>query len=981
MQINAARCSSKHILPARLIREQFLNFFVKEKNHSFVRSSPVVPFCDKSLAFVNAGMNQFKNVFLDRQQPPYPRVANTQKCVRVGGKHNDLEIIGSDGYHHTFFEMLGNWSFNDYFKKEACTMALELLTGPYKINPNRLYVTYFKGDAELGLEPDLETFEIWRSLGFAKERILPFDKKDNFWEMGDVGPCGPCTEIHFDHLGTSLRADFVNSGLADLTELWNLVFIQYNRNSDGSISSLPHKNIDTGMGFERLVAVLQEKSSNYDTDLFLPLFDGIQKACPRASPYAGTFTNDLDKDYRILADHGRMVTACIADGMFPDNNYKLRRVLRKMILVGEKSFGNDRLVFEIIPRVVESLGETFPEMQNFNQILKVVDHEFEIYKNLRKDVSKGIKTVPLKMVDLIENDLLDYPGIIFAYKNLMLEREKWKRDEKSQKLIVPNEYAFKLCDTYGLDVDAIGRLCEMEQLLWNRAEFRSTSKRLNAKLKKFGGNVEQKILEKEKIEEISSKFNIRRTNDIYKYNSQWDEAKKKYVTQRITAKIIAAVTKDNKIWQLVTDKSNFYHESGGQVSDKGLFLQENVKFSVKNVFFENGFVIHEGSFDTEGSFSVGSDVEMIVNDDFRTGTTSHHTATHLLNGIARAEFALPCCQKSSLVLSDQLKLELSIYGPRLTREQYQRLENGVRDAIKSGFAVRIDVIDEQKLLSMSDVVTVPGEIYPDTGLRLVQVGNSVSKELCCGTHAQNTAHLGDFCLTNVKLTGRASYIFTAVVGDAAKEAHRLGEELLAQAKDIQRTMNKDNVSMIERDIMDLQETLRASEEAKQFVPYCVKNEILSILGEVEAKCRAVSKEQLREFVEIEMKSLLEAKPKEEHPFLVHYLASALLMESVPLHRVTKYVTDRPIIVISYTGTTVKARCCVPEEFQSTDFNAEKWLLQVAHVFESQIETTKGSKIVCNMKDKRINVNLFAYKLEKALGNANAFAEFYFLKKS
>lgn len=267
---------------------------------------------------------QFKSVFLGKSKPPARRAVNSQKCVRVGGKHNDLSIVGQDGYHHTFFEMLGNWSFGDYFKREACAMAIDLLKGPYAIDPSRLYVTYFEGDPVLGLEADLETVDIWRSLGFPEERILPFGSADNFWEMGSTGPCGPCTEIHFDHYPGSggNRASLVNAGTPYLTEIWNLVFIQYNRNDDGGISQLPDKHVDTGMGFERLAAILQNKTSNYDSDLFSPIFNGISKISG-APEYRGVFPSDgdkceLDVAYRILADHSRMITACLADGMLPD---------------------------------------------------------------------------------------------------------------------------------------------------------------------------------------------------------------------------------------------------------------------------------------------------------------------------------------------------------------------------------------------------------------------------------------------------------------------------------------------------------------------------------------------------------------------------------------------------------------------------------------------------------------------------------------
>lgn len=259
---------------------------------------------------------QFKNIFLGKETAPAPSVANSQKCIRIGGKHNDLNIVGADGYHHTFFEMLGNWSFGGYGKREACELAFNLLTGPYGLNPNRLYVTYFGGDDTM--TPDLECREIWKQIGISPDRILPFGKSDNFWEMGSSGPCGPCTEIHYDHISERNRASAVNQGLPDLTELWNLVFIQCNRGHDGSIINLPQTYIDTGMGFERLCAILQEKRSNYDTDLFLPIFEAVQRSA-NSPPYQGRFDSKIDCDYRILADHARMVTACIADGMFPDH--------------------------------------------------------------------------------------------------------------------------------------------------------------------------------------------------------------------------------------------------------------------------------------------------------------------------------------------------------------------------------------------------------------------------------------------------------------------------------------------------------------------------------------------------------------------------------------------------------------------------------------------------------------------------------------
>lgn len=363
-------------LSSKAIRKRFLDYFINDNAHTFIPSSPVVPWNDKSLAFVNAGMNQFKNIFLGQMQRPCLRAANSQKCIRVGGKHNDLRDVGNDSYHHTFFEMLGNWSFGDYYKKEACELAWQLLTSrPYSLDPSRLYVTYFNGDKYLNLSPDLETRNIWKSIGVNEDHILPFGVMDNFWEMGITGPCGPCTEIHIDHRGSHDAASKVNKGFDDVTELWNLVFIQFNRNEDGSLSPLPTHYVDTGMGLERLVAVLQGKQSNYDTDLFEPLFNAISEVSGFRK-YSGKFgnadTDGIDTAYRIIADHTRMATVAIADRIYPDHNHKLRRILRKSLLLSEERFkinNGANLVKEVGNKVSEVLSSVYPEIQkNLKQV-------------------------------------------------------------------------------------------------------------------------------------------------------------------------------------------------------------------------------------------------------------------------------------------------------------------------------------------------------------------------------------------------------------------------------------------------------------------------------------------------------------------------------------------------------------------------------------------------------------------------------------
>jgi alanyl-tRNA synthetase len=564
------------------------------------------------LAFVNAGMNQFKNVFLDKHTPDYCRATNSQKCIRVGGKHNDLKDVGFDSYHHTFFEMLGNWSFGDYFKIEACQMAWTLLTEIYKIDKRRLYVTYFGGNTALQLPPDLECREIWKKLGLAEDRILPFGMKDNFWEMGPTGPCGSCTEIHVDHLPYSQgvnRGGFVNAGHADLTELWNIVFIEFDRNKDGSIQHLPNKHIDTGMGLERLVTILQNKTSNYDTDLFTPIFDRTAKVC-KMNRYGGSFSQSdssfqLDTDYRILADHSRMITACLSDGMFPDHNHKLRRILRRAILIGEKSFGNPKLLHDTIPVVVEILGEAYPEMaRNLEKSQHIISHETDLFQFLRKGVSSELRAIIAANPNLDEQDIVQYPGFVAAFKEL----EKLKSEQKLVEGDAMDCFLFKLQDTYGLDDDGVAKILEIGQI---EAEDLETRLRGVKESFKFQTNTSSASVDGDSLACISksSLQTLPKTNDQYKYDYKYNDKKKLYQTGEMESEIKMIIV-GNEVrhcfdgvsgsqCHIVTEKSNFYSESGGQESDEGVlvFLNNPLQsFRVQAVQELDGAIIHSGEF-------------------------------------------------------------------------------------------------------------------------------------------------------------------------------------------------------------------------------------------------------------------------------------------------------------------------------------------------------------------------------------------------
>lgn len=378
-------------LTAKQIRSIFIDFFVEKLNHTYVHSSSTIPLDDPTLLFANAGMNQFKPIFVGTVDPAsdmakWKRAVNSQKCIRAGGKHNDLDDVGKDVYHHTFFEMLGNWSFGDYFKTEVCTWAWQLLTDHYKIPKDRLYVTYFGGEPSAGLDPDLECKQLWLNLGVPEDHILPGNMKDNFWEMGDTGPCGPCSEIHFDRIGNRNAAHLVNMDDPDVLEIWNLVFMQFNREADKSLRTLPQKHIDCGMGLERLVSVIQGKRSNYDTDLFVPLFKAIEERSGVQRPYKGLLGEEdvgkVDMAYRVIADHIRTLTIALSDGGRPDNvgrGYVLRRILRRGIRFASENLNAQPGFFSgLVDTVCEILGDFFPEVNKDRQAIKDVIDEEEI---------------------------------------------------------------------------------------------------------------------------------------------------------------------------------------------------------------------------------------------------------------------------------------------------------------------------------------------------------------------------------------------------------------------------------------------------------------------------------------------------------------------------------------------------------------------------------------------------------------------------
>ncbi|KAK5648526.1 hypothetical protein RI129_003418 [Pyrocoelia pectoralis] len=941
---------------SKAIRSKFMNYFINDYNHNFVRSSPVVPLHDSSVPFVNAGMNQFKGIFLGTQTALHKKVANSQKCVRVGGKHNDLSVIGLDGYHHTFFEMLGNWSFGECVKKEGIELVWNLLIQKYNIPKDMLYVTYFGGDASLGLDPDIECKDIWRSLGVPPERIIAFGAKDNFWEMGTTGPCGTCTEVHVDRLGYNNRSSFINKGLQDLTELWNIVFIEYNRKEDGTIEPLPQSHIDTGMGFERLTAILQGKMSNYDTDLFSDIFKGIEKICKGVPKYRGQFgENDwdhLDTNYRILADHARMITVSLADGVIPDQNQKLRRIMRKAFLVSETCFKTEGLLRELSNYVVESLGHVYPELEkNITQVHDIISYEEDIHKLLRKNSLNEWQHLINEDPRLANLDIVESPGLTNAYKEIKSLPDN----------VIPPKVAFKLYDTYGIDEEMLIKLSEALGMKLVRQDFKQEL--TMAKLKSRGKVIfNQNIIINQLMKE-----NIPQTNDQYKY--QYTKEEDAYKFPPLQVKLLKVV-RDNVLLSnlacnvecdIILDKSNLYTQSGGQISDSGVIRFGEASFEIKDTQKVNGFVLHRGILKSNDSImlpldSVGS---LEVDKRFRIGCMKNHTAAHLVN-CSLKHIKSVTCQKSSKVTSKYFTFDVGIFGKKLSAEDIKKVEAEVEKLITMGVDVATYEVDSQELHALDDVVYIPGETYPSTGIRLVEIKSTdgfLSREPCCGTHVVNTSDLEDFCFIGMQSLGRTTTSLHAVTGYRAKLAKNNGLQLLQDLhkceKQLKKYINKPDV--VNTSIGLVKEKLKYDIDSDSILPLTIKNQCLGILSDINLQIKEMQNNLIESEIKLALKKITDGM--NENKFIVHYLECSKNMDTIPLHKATKICRNIPILVISNVNNVIRARCCVPKKLRNEKFDAEKWLSNtVGTIIESGLSNAKDQDKaqVSNLKSKKVH---------------------------
>lgn len=759
-------------MTSKEIRDKFLHFF-ENKGHTIVQSAPMVVKNDPTLMFTNAGMNQFKEWFLGNTEPQHQRVTDTQKCLRVSGKHNDLEEVGHDTYHHTMFEMLGNWSFGDYFKKEAISWAWELLTDVYGIPKERLYATIFEGSSEDKLSEDNEAKKEWLKY-LPEERIINGNKKDNFWEMGETGPCGPCSEIHIDLRDSEERkaingAQLVNTGDPLVIEIWNLVFIQYNRMSDGLLSPLPMKHVDTGMGLERLCMALQGTKSNYDTDLFKGMIAEISRISGKK--YEESTDNGIAM--RVIADHIRSVSFAIADGQLPSNvkaGYVIRRILRRAVRYGYTFLEvSEPLLCNLVPQLIKDLGDAFPELVIQEELIRKVIKEEE--ETFLRTLDKGIK-------------LLDT-----VIKNTTTGT-------------ISGKDMFLLYDTYGFPPDLTALIAKENNCKVNFEEFETELKKQKERSRNASAVTEDDwtIL----IPDTPSEFTG--------YSSLSEETR--------IARYRKVKTKKKEYYQLVLTKTPFYAESGGQTGDVGTLTTDNrsEKIIITNTLKENNLPVHitdKLPSDLSGTFTATVDEEM------RRRTACNHTATHLLHKALREILGTHVQQKGSLVTNTHLRFDFSHFE-KLTDETLRAVERRVNQLIREDSSQKeindVSVEDAKQMGAMA----LFGEKYNDK-VRVIQFGESL--ELCGGTHAGSTGEIGFFKITSEGAIAAGVRRIEAKTGPAAESITEEMEDTIKMAKKIL-GQSSSLISSLEKIIKDSEQKEKALQEAIKQQSLLLKEKVL-----------------------------------------------------------------------------------------------------------------------------------------------------------
>ncbi|CAI0419612.1 unnamed protein product [Linum tenue] len=885
-------------------------------------SSPVAASTAATLGFLSfARMNQFKPIFLGTADPntylsKLKRACNTQKCIRAGGKHNDLDDVGKDTYHHTFFEMLGNWSFGDYFKKEAIEWAWELLTKVYGLPKDRIYATYFGGDEKAGLAPDNEARDMWLNL-LPPGRVLPFGCKDNFWEMGDTGPCGPCTEIHFDRIGNRDAASLVNNDDPTCIEIWNLVFIQFNRESDGTLKPLPSKHVDTGMGFERLTSILQSKMSNYDTDVFMPIFDAIQQATG-SRPYSGKVgaedVDGVDMAYRVVADHIRTLSFAIADGSRPGNEgreYVLRRILRRAVRYGsEKLKAREGFFNGLVSVVVKVMGDVFEELNEKEQHIREIITEEEA--SFGRTLLKGI--------------------------------ERFKKDAKevedAQGKVISGQKAFVLWDTYGFPLDLTQLMAEEKKLGvdvegFNKAMDEARERSRSAQTKTFWQQAGGAIVMDADATSALHKKGVSATDDSYKYI--WFQDHESSIKAIYTGSEFSESASLGNEVGIVLQSTSFYAEQGGQIFDTGLLDGSFGSFEVRNVQIFGGFVLHIGSLTGgTGKFSVGEKVICKVDYERRKLIAPNHTCTHMLNFALREVLGNHIDQKGSIVLPEKLRFDFS-HGKPVDAEVLKNIEAIVNEQIKAELDVYAKEVSLADAKQINGLRAVFGEVYPDP-VRVVAIGRNVeelvsnpdnsewlslSTELCGGTHITNTKEAKAFALLSEEGIAKGIRRITAVTTDSAFKALELACSLELEVDEAL----KEDGSTLEKKVASLKSRVDAAT-----IPAAKKAGLKSKMNELQGKVRKLQKkiagENMQKAVQVATE-IAETAASEGKSFCISRVDVG--SDTAAVREAVLKVLDRKgisIMVISTDETTNKAVVCagVPSKSNKVkQLEVSEWL--------------------------------------------------------
>ncbi|KAJ0420995.1 tRNA synthetases class II (A)-domain-containing protein [Aspergillus carlsbadensis] len=909
---------------AKTVRDTFLDYF-RKNGHTFVASSPVAPHSDPTLLFTNAGMNQFKSIFLGTVNPnsdfaQLKSAVNSQKCIRAGGKHNDLDDVGKDSYHHTFFEMLGNWSFGDYFKKEAIGYSWELLTQVYGLDPGRLYVTYFEGNKQGGLEPDLEAKELWKAVGVPEDHILPGNMKDNFWEMGDQGPCGPCSEIHYDRIGGRNAASLVNQDDPNVLEIWNNVFIQYNRETDGSLRSLPNKHVDTGMGFERLVSVLQDRSSNYDTDVFSPLFETI-RGITGAREYQGRFGSDdsdgIDTAYRVIADHIRTLSFAISDGVVPNNEgrgYVIRRVLRRGARYARKYFNVEIGDFfsKIVPTLVEQLGDMFPELKHKQQdVMEILDEE-EI--SFAKTLDRG-------------------------------ERQFEQYAQQASTMGVQKLHGadvWRLYDTFGFPVDLTRIMAEERGLEIDDREFeeaRAKAKEASKGQKKTTtGTVKLDVHDLGNLEKMSD---VPKTDDDAKFEKGNITAQIKAIYHGKTFHSSTKEVPDSEQIGIILDRTNFYAEQGGQENDTGrIIIDGEAELEVVDVQLYAGYVLHTG-FMKYGSFSVQDTVICEYDELRRWPIRNNHTGTHILNFALKEVLGDGVDQKGSLVSSEKLRFDFS-HKSQITDAELAKIEDLSTGYIRRNCPVYAQEVPLSIARQISGVRAVFGETYPDP-VRVVSVGaeigeilknvedprwDKVSIEFCGGTHVQKTGDIKDLIILEESGIAKGIRRIIAVTGEDAHEVQRVAAEFEKRLDQLEAMVSGPAKEQIAKQIqVELNQlSISALKKSKLREHFTQINK--KIIDEQKAQQKLESKKALEIIT-----SYFEAAGNAEKSWLVARLPISANAKAVSesINYVKTKLPDKTVYVLaaSQDDSRVAHGCYVSKTMSDQGASASEWATAVS----------------------------------------------------